>query len=143
MFEYRECRPGHLALIQAQDSQRLHQVVLISGEYADIACNGKAYSMWLNSRCLAAAGIVPLFSHRAVAWALLSPAVGPYMLTVVRKMRSFLAHDPTPRIEMTVRHDFAQGHRFALALGMQLETPEPLRKYGASGEDEMLYARIR
>lgn len=140
---YRKCLPGHLSVIEVQDAQKYDQAVLIAPEYADMACRNEAISLWHGNKCLGAAGIIPVFPHRAMAWALLSRHIGPYMHPATKKVRRFLALSPVPRIEMTVRADFEAGHKWARLLGMRLETPEPLRKYGANGEDEMIYARVK
>lgn len=141
--EFRKCLPGHLGSIRVQDIQKTEQVILLADEYAEIACKHPSFSMWVGNECLGAAGIVPLFPHRAMAWALLSRNIGGYLLHATRKTRQFLELSSIERIEMTVRADYAAGHRWARLLGMELETPEPLKKHGAHGEDEMLYARIK
>lgn len=140
---YRKCQVGHLSVIEVQDVQKYEQATLISPEYAEMACRNEAFSMWYGNKCLGAAGVIQVFPHRAMAWALLSRHIGPHMRPATKKVRQFLALSPIPRIEMTVRADFEQGHRWAQLLGMKLETPEPLRMYGANGEDEMLYARVK
>lgn len=140
---YRKCLVGHLEAIEVQDMQKYDQAVLLAPEYADMACRNEAFSMWYGNQCLGAAGVIPVFPHRAMAWALLSRHIKPHMREATRKIRKFLAISPIPRIEMTVRADFEAGHRWARALGMKLETPEPLRMYGANGEDEVIYARVK
>lgn len=140
---FRKCSPDHIAYIQVQDAQRAEQAVMVNSDYAEIATSHIAFSAWADNRCLGAAGIVPMFPHRAVAWALISRNVGLYMLPITRKARRVIELDPTPRIEMTVDVSFRAGHKWAELVGMKLETPEPLRKFGATGADEMMYARVR
>lgn len=140
---YRKCLPGHIECIRIQDAQRHEHAFMLNSEYAEIATSHRAFSMWAGNDCLGAAGIVPIFPHRAVAWALISGDIGAYLLPATRKARQFLTLDPTPRIEMTVPVGFDAGHTWARLLGMELETPSPLRKFGASGDDELMYARVR
>lgn len=140
---FRPCKPEHLQYIRVQDVQKDDQAHMVNSDYAEIATSHIAISAWVGNECLGAAGIVPLFSHRAVAWALISRDIGALMVPVTKKVRSVLAIDPTPRIEMTVPVSFKAGHVWARLLGMKLETPEPLRKFGVRGEDELMYARIR
>lgn len=141
--EFRRCLPEHLQYIQVQDTQRFDQSAMLSTEYAEIATSHIALSAWVGNTCVGAAGIVPMFPHRLIAWALLGKTAGPHFPTIVRKIRHVLRDDPSPRIEMTVDVEFKAGHRLARLVGMKLETPEPLRKFGARGEDQMMYARIR
>ena len=142
-IEYRRCVAEHLRFIEVQDAQKEEHAAMIATEYAEIACQDIALSAWLGNRCLGAAGVVPLFPHRFIAWSLVSRHIGGAMVDVTRKIRRVLADHPAKRIEMTVDVDFDAGHRWAILVGMKLETPEPLRAYGARGEDEMMYARIR
>ena len=142
-LEYVKCRPEHFAYINVQDAQKEELAQVIHTDYADLMCQNLSLSVWLNSRCLGAAGIVPVYPHRAIAWALVSRDIGAALVPISRKVRRILELDPTPRIEMTVAVDFKAGHTWAGLLGMTLETPEPLRRHGARGEDEMLYARIK
>jgi hypothetical protein len=44
------------------------------------------------------------------------------------------------RVEITVKHDFEQGKKWAESLGFEQEGL--LRKYGPNGEDYFMYARV-
>lgn len=137
---FRTFTAEHLRYLSPQAGQRYDHAILLNTQYAEIVSNNFGLSGWEGSRCVGAAGVVPIFAHRAVAWAILSNDAAPYMLQIVRKARSYLAMTHYQRIEIAVRADFEEGHRFARLIGMQLETPEPMRKHGANGEDEMMYA---
>lgn len=141
--EFRRCLPGHLIYIHAQDVQKFELSIMVTPEYAEVATSHIALSAWDGNTCVGAAGLVPLYPHRALAWALLSASAGPHIGAIARKMRRVIADSPFPRIEMTVSVDFENGHRLAKAVGLELETPIPLRKHGAAGNDEMIYARVR
>lgn len=143
MLEYQPFRAGHLRYLTPQPDRRQEHAILLASEYADIVDSNFGLSAWVGSKCVAAAGIVPMFSHRAIAWAVLSNDAALYMLPIVRKVRSALDNLPYRRIEMTVGADFEKGKRFAEMIGMRLETPEPLRAFGARGEDEYMYARVK
>lgn len=136
-------RPGHLRYIEPQDYQRREWAALQTPEFAGVLDKGHGLSAWVGNQCIGAAGVLPLYTQRAIAWAMLSKHAGPHMLAVVRKMRLALDNYPADRIEMTVAADFPAGIRLAHALGMKLETPEPMRKYGPFGEDTYQFARIR
>lgn len=143
MLEYRPFKSGHLKYLAPQVEQRHEHAVLLNSEYADIVDNNFGLSAWVGDKCVGASGVVPMFSHRAVAWAILSKDAAPYMVPIVRKVRRTLATLPYRRIEMTVNAEFENGRRFAELIGMTLETPEPLRAYGATGSDEYMYARVK
>lgn len=136
-------RPGHLKYIDPQDAQRQEHTALCSEAFAKVLQDGTGLSAWAGNTCIGAAGVVPLYSRRYIAWAMLSKHAGPHMLALTRKMRFVLDTHPADRIEMTVAADFPAGVRLAIALGMSLETPEPMRKFGAAGEDMYQFARIR
>lgn len=140
--EYRPCRADHLRCIAVQDGQQIGRANLLTPEYAAVIDASVGLSAWVGTRCIAAAGIVSIFPHRASAWALLAHDVRRYMVPLTYKVRRFLELDPTPRIELTVRDGFEPGHRWALAIGMTKETGV-LRRYGLNGEDEHMYVRIR
>lgn len=141
--EFRVCQPGHLEYIDVQDEQRVDKAVMLKTDYAEIACSYIALSAWVGNECVGAAGLVKIYPHRAVAWALLSRNIGMALVPATRKIKRVLELEPIARIEMTVAVGFKAGHTWARMVGMKLETPEPLRKHGAQGEDEMLYARVR
>lgn len=111
--------------------------------FAGIVKDYFALSAWDGSRCVAAAGIVPIYGYRAAAWAMISKDIGSKnMLQLTRKVRAALELDPTPRIETVVRCDFEDGHRWAALLGMELECAF-MRKHGIDGQDEAMYVRIK
>lgn len=143
MLEYQPFRSGHLRFLAPQRLQKYDHAIMLNSEYANIVDNNFGLSAWDGSRCIAAAGVVPIFTGRAVAWAILSNDAAPYMLQIVRKVRRTMANLPYRRIEIAVRADFEAGKRFARLLGMKLETPEPMRAHGANGEDEYMYAVVK
>lgn len=136
-------RAGHLRVMRPQEIQRKDHAVLAAPGNAEALATGFGLSAWDGLRCVAVAGVLPISPHKAIAWAVLSEQAAPSMMQVVRKVSGALALLPYRRIEMTVREDFKAGHRFARAVGMTLETPEPMRGYGANGEDEMMYSRVK
>lgn len=143
MFEFKPFNAEHLRYLSPQRLQRYDHAVLLNSEYASIVNSNFGLSAWDGLRCVAAAGCVPIFGSRAVAWAILSNDAAPYMLRIVRKVRTVMAGLPYRRIEISVRSDFEDGKRFAELIGMTLETPEPMRAHGANGEDEYMYAVVK
>lgn len=95
-----------------------------------------------DGKVLGAAGLHCDVDGRATVWALLSPSVEPKLfLKIHRTAERYLAVQPYRRIEATVDCDFKEGHRWALALGFELEA-ERMRKYDPAGRDHSLYARV-
>lgn len=142
MLELRPCEPGHIKFIHPQDNAREDYHVMCTPEYAGIITDNFSISAWDGTKCIAAAGIVPIYQGRAAAWALISKEAGPHMVQLTRAIRRGLALDPTPRIETVVNADFINGHRWARMVGMECECPL-MRKHGVHGQDEALYVRIR
>lgn len=142
MIEFRPFKAEHLRYLTPQSEQRLSHAILVSSEYAREMETNFALSAWDGAKCVAAAGCVPIFGHRAVAWALLSNDAADHMLAITRKVRSAITMLPYRRIEISVDVDFAHGHRFAKLIGMTRET-EPLKAYGARGNDEIMYAVVK
>lgn len=143
MITYQPFKSGHLRFLVPQASQRYDHAVLLQPEYAQIIDANFALSAWSGFVCVAAAGCIPVFPTRAIAWAVLSNDAAPFMLAITRKVRRVMAGLPYQRIEIAVRADFEDGKRFARLIGMKLETPEPMRKHGADGVDEYQYAMVK
>jgi len=119
-----------------------HAVLVASGQASQLEAPF-SYSGWHELKCIAAAGLIHIRSHRAVAWAILTPDCDKFALSIVRRMRRGIELSPYRRVEMSVNCSFEKGMKLATAVGMKLETPEPLRGYGANGEDEYLYSFVK
>lgn len=89
---------------------------------------------------IACAGTLLQWPGRSVAWAYMTRSTGPHMRWVTREALAKLK-DVKGRIELQVRADFEQGHRWARMLGFEMETPLK-RAYGPFGEDMSEYVRF-
>ena len=143
MLEFRPFHAKHLLFIAPQEEQVRVKEAMLTDEYAEALESGFALSAWDGVRCVAAAGCVAVYPHRAVAWALFSHNAAPHMLAIARKVRRTMGLLEFKRIEIAVHSTFEQGNRFARLIGMKLETPEPLKAHGVFGEDEYLYAKVK
>jgi hypothetical protein len=77
-----------------------------------------------------------------VAWTYMSPRSGRHMSFITRAVLRNLA-TIAGRIELTVRRDFEQGHRWARILGFAVENPPGiLAGFGPMGEDHVSYVRF-
>ena len=142
-MEFRPLKAGHFRYIRPQPEQEAHYDMIINSSLAEMYEEGMAFSGWDGNRCVGAAGAIPVTAHRAVGWFLLSRDAGPHMRTIIRKTKELIKLAPYRRVEICVDVNFQNGHRLAKALGMVLETPEPLKAFGPQGEDEMMYASVR
>jgi hypothetical protein len=90
---------------------------------------------------IACGGTIEQWKGRHQAWMFMTTRTAPHMLTITRAVKRQLAATPG-RVEMTVRADFPQGHRWARMLGFQREFPGVLKQYGPEGEDHVGYVRL-
>ena len=107
----------------------------LSGAWFD----GVGVTLMDGDRVIAAGGLLPIWSGRVLAWALISE--GANMVAVSRAAREFLAGFPElQRIEATVDLTFPEAIRWIELLGFQREGI--MRKCGPNGEDFAMYARV-
>lgn len=91
---------------------------------------------------VACGGTMQQWPGRHLAWVYLNDSTGPHMRFITRAVQSRLAK-VQGRVEMTVRADFAQGHRWARILGFRIENePGILRAFGPKGEDHVSYVKF-
>ncbi len=88
---------------------------------------------------VACGGTIQQWPGRHTAWAYLPARSGPHMRMITLAAGKTLAK-PQGRIEITVRSDFAAGHRWAQMLGLEREAL--FRAYGPEGEDHVGYVRF-
>lgn len=143
-MEFTPFNVGHLKYLTPQECQRVAHAMMLNTSYAEILEGNFGMSAWTGpGECIGAAGCVPVYPHKALGWAVMSEACAPYMVRIVRKFRSIIQSLPHQRFEITVAANYEPGHRFARAIGMKLETPEPMKMSGANGEDEYLYSLVK
>lgn len=135
-------RHFHLAALAIQDAQA-SMADMIKPEYAKaLEAAGPAYTVMDNQEVIACAGLAEQWPGRATAWSILSKHVAGMKMARLHKMVArFLDMQNYTRIEMTVDHEFEQGHRWAKMLGFEWEGL--MRKYNPNGVDCDLYARVK
>ena len=84
-------------------------------------------------------GTIEQWKGRHQAWMCMTKLTAPHMLAITRAVRKNL-RGIKGRVEMTVREDFEQGHRWAHMLGFEREAL--FRQYGPEGEDHVGYVRL-
>lgn len=143
IVEYRPLKQAHLGLIRPQDHDRQLLAGYMSPQFKEVLEGSFGISAWVGLRPVAAAGIIPIHGMCAVGWAMLGADSGPYLRQITRKVRNAIEISPYQRIEMRVICDFEEGHRWAKLLGFGEPEAPRMRKSGARGEDETLYARVK
>lgn len=140
MTTFTPFRGGHLRFLKPQAAQRPEHHTLLSSGAAERLESPLAMTAWRDLLPVAAGGLIQLWPHRAVAWAILSQDAGPSMVTLVRKALRVVELSPYQRVEFTVAEGFVQGHRLAQLLGALSETPEAMRHFGFNGGSESMYS---
>lgn len=136
-------RSGHLRYLRPQPAQAGHHVALLRSGQAHQLEDFPSLSAWHGNRCLGVAGLIPVHPRRAMAWAILSEDLGPYMLSVTRKIQRVVKASGYARVEVHVTDGHDEGHKFARLLGARLETPEGMEGHGMNGEREYMYSIVR
>lgn len=112
-------------------------------EAALLELAGPAFSLLdEQGRCLGAAGVIPQWKGRAIAWALLSPLAARHFVRITRAVKKWLDECGYERVEASADALFPASHRWLEMLGFERETPEPMRRYAPDGRPAYLYARI-
>lgn len=136
-------QPEHLAQIELQEAQgHMSAEIARPGAGQMLANGGAAFSGLVGDTVIAIGGVYEVWPGRGVAWALLSRHAGAHMVAIHRAVHGFLLQCQLPRVEAFVDADFGAGMRWMRALGFELETPAPMRKYTPHGRDCYLFSRI-
>lgn len=144
MIEVIEFEPGHLTLLTArwvfEGNPWLEQNCLMHA--SSDGCFVK--SLRYNHKIVGVVGLSLLWPGVALAWTILGDAVKacPVSLhkTVKRLLDFAIRSLKLWRVHLDVRVDFAEGQRWAESLGFKKECI--MSKYGPTGVDHVLYARV-
>jgi len=106
--------------------------------------NGGAFTVRREcGRILTVLGLLDQWEGRALAWAMLAPDAGPYLLPLTRRIADYLTTSGYRRIEATIDVGFPQGERWAKVLGFVNETPNGMAGFYPNGNPAYLYARVQ
>jgi hypothetical protein len=101
-------------------------------------------------------GTVEQWPGRHLAWAYLNKTTGRHMIHTTKAAIQII-NNAKGRVELTVRRDFAKGHRWARLIGFDVEelpglmvervplsmpVPGTLKRYGPEGEDHIAYVKF-
>lgn len=130
----------HIAAIRLQEAQA-YLSDWVTYAQAEALEEQTSYTAMLDGVPVAAAGVIPQWQGRSLAWAFIGD-VGPRkFLGIHRAVKHFLDGCYVKRLEMTVDCDFPAAHRWAKMLGFKMEAPR-MEAYNPNGGDCSLYARV-
>ncbi len=129
--------PMHLTQIDVQPAQ---------ADWIDtdarIIASGQAWTALVGGEVIGCAGVLPMWAGRGYLWALLSRHASRHMLALTRVIRERLPTLGYRRLELVVDAEFRDAFRWALMLGFDLETPEPMQGYSPAGKAAYQFARV-
>ena len=134
----------HIELLRAEGIQaaQADELSIVPAQYASVlAANGPAFTGWDGTTIVGCAGMIPLFPHYGVLWALLSKGAGRNMLAIHRAVLRFIEMTPVQRLEATVKEGFEEARRWVESLGFECEGA--MRHYGSDGSTFLRYALVR
>lgn len=131
-------RLEHIAMIEAQDSQRDQ---IDPDNYKLLSMSGPCHTVIENDKVMLAGGLSKIWDGRYLLWSLVSKHAGAKMLAYTRGVRRFLELHDCPRVEMIVRSSFEAGHRWAHMLGFNWHHHE--ERFLPDGSDGDIYVRFK
>jgi hypothetical protein len=134
--------PQHLLELVLQPAQAdLVETIRNPAYGVALALAGPCFTVMLDGRPVACAGVDLAHAQRGEVWALLSQESGAVMRRMTRAAAGYFATCGIRRLEVVVATDFAAGNQWARMLGFQLEAP--MRGYLPDGATANLYARVQ
>ena len=132
----------HLSELLLQESQMMLQPMMKDVKYGlSLEKSGPAFSAVVDGEIIAALGILPQWTNRAIAWGLIGEKAPQHFLSLHKAVSRFLKLSEYRRIETSVASNFAEGHRWAQMLGFENEGT--MKAFAPDGSDCDLYARVK
>jgi hypothetical protein len=141
MFEVVPFKAEHLAAIHLQELQA-HLSDWVTLEQGRALEQSPGYTAFVDGEPIGAAGVLWIWSGRAMAWAFIAKTTPQNFLKGRRAVKKFLDGCFIKRLEMTVDCEFPNAHRWAKMLGFEMEC-ERMKSYSPDGRDSALYVRLR
>ena len=141
MIEIVRFRPVHLHGLELQPAQAALIEPVADPQYGvALALSGPCFTVMLDGRPVACAGVHEAHRQRGEVWALLSVASGRVMRPMTRAARGWFDTCGYRRLEVKVATDFDAGNHWARMLGFQFEAR--MSGYMPDGTAANLYARV-
>lgn len=145
-LEFTSFDPAHLDKLHLADIYDTDPNVLkrwrLLGE--NIKNMGIATTVWVNGEVLACVAVVRLYHGVGEVWTLASKRVNKHPLGYIKALRRGITiHMQVMnlwRLHGTIRADFEGAEKWVKTLGFEKEGL--LKKYGPSGEDHIMFARV-
>ena len=141
MIQIVRFQPTHLQGFTLQAAQAFMQGQIESPGYTKTLADGQAFTLISDGVPMFCAGLIPIWSGRALAWALVHKDAGKHMRHIVRGVRGFLDSAEPKRIEALVDDGFTQGVHFMQILGFKEEGL--MRSFNENGSDCRLFSRVK
>jgi hypothetical protein len=114
--------PRHLREIALQPHQEHLAAFISARDHAErVADAGPCWTALVGRSPVGCGGFQEPWAGRAIAWAVLARAAGPWMLPLTRAVHAGIAAHPAERIEAQTAVDFLSGLRWAFAIGFRAE----------------------
>ena len=140
MFEVVPFKAAHLAAIRLQAAQ-MYLSKWVTIEQSEALEQTPGYTALDDGVPICAAGVIPIWAGRAMAWSFISDVGPTNFLKCHRAVQRFLDGCDIQRVEMTVDCAHVAAHRWAKMLGFTVEA-ERMKAYAPDGHDCSLYARV-
>lgn len=142
MLEVVKFNAIHSIQLRMQPQQALELADLKFEHYLAAEKLPYSWSILVDGQPMACVGVTPYWQGRGEAWALIDVHSGKHFVPLIRAMKRILSLIDCDRIEATIQRDFEQAHRLVKLLGFEIEA-DCMRKYGVTGLDYSLYARVK
>jgi hypothetical protein len=142
MLQVVKFKASDVLKIKMQEKQAIELSDLKYEYYSAAEKLRHSYTILIGGVPMACVGIAEYWKNRGEVWAIIDAQSGKHFVRIIRAMKRLLDIAGCERIEATIQKDFKQAHRLARLLGFELEA-ETMRKYGVTGLDYSLYARVK
>jgi hypothetical protein len=126
-----------MALQKAQEGN----LAWMAPEHLDLMEGMDSYTLLDGEEVLVCGGVLEMWPGRGVCWTFLSGSIGRRFLRVHGYVKRALETYGYNRLECEVDCRFEQGHRWAKAMGFEVEVPRA-RNYFPDGSDATLYVKV-
>jgi hypothetical protein len=105
--------------------------------------NDTAVTLWEDGVPILCTGCMPYWENRAMVWSYVSKGVTRRNFLEIHNLgRQWIESLPHRRLEAYVDCDFEAGHRWAKAMGFEMETAR-MKAFQINGGDCAMYAKVK
>jgi hypothetical protein len=133
--------PFHLQWLLLQPEQAHMQAYFTPAYGVWLKKAGPCYSALEGTNVVGCAGIMPFWSGRSMAWALMSNDISRHALVIHRAVLKVIKENPVQRLELLVDSAFPRAAAWAVRLGFHFESRMPY--YSPIGTTQDMYVKFR